>query len=63
MCNLVFCADAGFMKPSKLIQDLEPKPSNTSQRIYSGFKQVVDLWSYGQDSGRSVLQWYEGCQC
>jgi len=43
LCRVVLCADAGFVTPSKFIQHLAPKPSNTCQRIYSSFKQVVDL--------------------
>jgi len=42
LCNVVLCADAGLVKPSKFIQQLGPKPFNKSQIIYSSFKRVVD---------------------
>jgi len=42
LCSVLLGADAGFVKPSKFIQQLESKPSNMSQITYSSFKQAVD---------------------
>ena len=41
--NIVLAADAEFVKPSKFIQYLEPKPSNTSQIIYSSYQLISNI--------------------
>jgi len=41
LCNVVLCADAGFMTPSNVIQHLASKPSNTCQRIYSRLNKLL----------------------
>jgi len=41
--NVVLCADAGFVKPWKFLQHLEPKPSKFQHvtNNFSCFKPVV----------------------